>query len=107
VGKVRRAGVPSGKKPQHREKNPEVPGLRICKGVELEGREGAVGGRCFHGGSVDERAREAGTPREQLVPTWVSNLGGKEGHGFVGGIKPLERRRRAARLYGEAQERKG
>jgi hypothetical protein len=56
---------------------------------------------------VDERAREAGTPREQLVPTWVRNLGGKEGHGFVGGIKPLERRRRAARLYGEAQERKG
>jgi hypothetical protein len=54
---------------------------------------------------VDERAREATTPREQQVPTWVNNLGGNEEHGFVGGIKPLERRRRAERLCGEAQER--
>jgi hypothetical protein len=73
----------------------------------LEEREGAVGGRGFHGGPVDERTREAGTPREQEVPTWVNNLGSEEGHGFVGGIKPLERRRRAERLCGGAQERKG
>jgi hypothetical protein len=60
----------------------------------------------FEGIDLEREPGRPGNPRRAKAPTWIKTLGGKEGHGFLSGSNPLERRYKAGRFCREAQERK-
>jgi len=73
----------------------------------LEEREGILRVERTFGRFFSER--EPGrpeNPKRATAPTWTKPLGGKEGHGFLGGRKPLERGYKAGRFCRETPERK-
>jgi hypothetical protein len=59
------------------------------------------------GGRAEGEPERSESSREQTVPTRAKHLGSKEGHGFLSGRKPLERRGEVERFHREAQERRG
>jgi hypothetical protein len=53
------------------------------------------------------RAGEVGKLKRATVPTRAKDSGSNQGHGFLGGNKPLERRGKVTRFCRKAQERRG
>lgn len=73
----------------------------------MEEREGILRVEKTFGRFFSER--EPGrpqNPKRAKAPTWTKPLGGKEGYGFLGGRKPLERGYKAGRFCRETPERK-
>jgi len=81
--------------------------LRVERLVRWKGERGPERWRRPFGGFYwGESLGGPEIPREQMALTWTNHLGGREGRGFFGGRKPLERRYKAGRFCREAQGRK-
>jgi hypothetical protein len=62
--------------------------------------------KTFEGFYLERKPGRPVNPKRAKAPTWSKNLGGKEGHGFLSGSNPLERRYKAGRFCRKAPERK-
>jgi len=54
------------------------------------------------GGSVEGEPERSESSREHAVPTRAKHSGSMKGHGFLGGMKPLERRGKVVRVLPES-----
>jgi hypothetical protein len=54
------------------------------------------------GGSAEGEPERSESSREHAVPTRAKHLGCNKGHGFLGGIKPLERRGKVVTVLPES-----
>jgi hypothetical protein len=64
------------------------------------------GKKPFEGFNLERKPGRPVNPKRAKAPTWIKTLGGKEGHGFLSGRNPLERRYKAGRFCRRAPERK-